>query len=270
MISLPADTFIAVFTGLQSGLSVGFQILKASTGSVQQARTIVGVVERPAGSGTYVVTGVAPSERGVYLIVIDWDNGNITANTSRSDKLEVSTTLAVTSSGLGPIADAAKSHMGETFDALAESEHYGTDFITRKIAVVKQRFMENPPSTADEEDLHELVIDYLGKLVALELMAPAIDYWKSRPTTVSTGNDPTETTSYTDPIKALEAIKETLLVQTRQEEATALSLTTTPRLRSTDDGPAIDELEDGLHVTADPRTFPSYQDYPTSRTTVIS
>lgn len=267
--SLPSDIFLYVLPGLDTGLSVGFQIQRASNGTVVQGRTSAGVVERPAGSGNYVISGVAPVEGDTYLIVADWDSGNITPTTSRVEQLKVSMTVDADPTGFGPIADAAKSHLGETFDHLEGSEHFGAVEITRVVERVKRRVMTDPPTTAQEDTLDGLVIDYLGELVALALIEPAFHYYANQHQTVSMGDDPNEVASYPDRIKMLEAMQKWLLADTRKLEADVTPLLASPRLRPAGDGPQIDEPEDFLHVTDDPRQFASFSDFPSSAQTKV-
>jgi hypothetical protein len=67
------------------------------------------------------------------------------------------------------------------------------------------------------EDLYPLiVINYVAKLVAIELIPAGIDYWRSEPITVSaTGTN--ENTTYSDPVVALQQLREDLLAETSRE-----------------------------------------------------
>lgn len=259
--SLPGDTVVTVIDGLPSGLTgvVGVHVERASNGTVVLARTTIGVVERPVGSGNYVATFVAPVEGDTYLVVGDDDPAAPTVQ--RVVELRVSATVSVDPSGLGPIADAAKSHLGGTFDGLVESDHYGASFVLGRVSVVKRRMMIDPPATADEGLLDELVIDYLGKLVVIELMPAAIDYWAHQYQSESIGNDPVELATYPDRLKAMEAIQELMITQTRRDEALVMEiLAAGARLRKADSsGPSISEVDD-CRVTADPSDFPTYHE----------
>ena len=85
----PAATFIARVAGFPSGLAgtVGVQII-AADGTVQQARATAGIVEYPAGSGSYAIQLTAPSEAGEYAIF--WDDGSVAPATTYDEKLIVS------------------------------------------------------------------------------------------------------------------------------------------------------------------------------------
>lgn len=265
--SLPSDDLVVSFGELPTGLvgsftPLGVQIQRAVNGTVVSARTQDGILEVPSGSGNYVVSLVAPPELDDYIIVLDWAAGIIAPITSRVEDLQVTISLPIVPTAMGLVADATKSHLGATYDGLMESNHYGSTFVMLKISVVKSRILKNPPAVIDESSLHALVIDYLGKLAALELIPAAYSYWAEQAQTESTGSDPSESISYPDRIRTLEGIQEELLRQIRHDEALIGPLLIDPRLvEATVSGPSIDEPYD-CHVTADPRCYPRYSDFP--------
>lgn len=263
--SLPADTAVISFDELPTGLvgsptPIAVQIQRASSGTIVLARTTNGVVERPAGSGNYVVTLVSPSELDDYLVVIDWSAGELTPATSRVAQLRVTFTLPMEVSGLGPLADQARAQLGKTFDALRNDPNYGPTQILGRVEVVKARTMTTPPAPSEEDALPLLVKDYLGRLIALELMPAAYAYWGRNPISTTTGNEPSESTTWPDPIKVLEGIEKYLLMTTRRDEAIVIPMLSSPRLREATDGPAIDEETDAK-VTSDPHCFPTYDEH---------
>lgn len=68
----PGASFAAVFNFGTTGLtgSLGFEIVEPD-GDIVAARTGVGIVENPAGSGVYMLTADAPTVSGYYSVVID-------------------------------------------------------------------------------------------------------------------------------------------------------------------------------------------------------
>lgn len=74
--------------GFPTGLAgtVGVQI-RDNAGGTTVARTTAGVLEDPAGSGSYVATLVAPADAGDYTIL--WDTGVISPSTVATDPLTV-------------------------------------------------------------------------------------------------------------------------------------------------------------------------------------
>lgn len=260
---LPLDVLTEVFDGLPSGLggSIGQQITRASTGSTVLGRTSSGITERPPGSGSYVAQPTAAAEQGVYLLTVDWNGGVLEPATSRTHQFEVTTTLPVVITGLGAIADEARSHLGGIFDKLVNSPSYGSAHVVGRIEVVKERLMTAPPDTTGEATLPRLVKDYLGKLAALELIPAVFALLQGELQQESTANDPLEIVSYVDKIKVVELVRDELLAQTRRDESTVLPLLDQPNLRAAADGPAVDEVDE-FRVMADPRDVPPFSTFP--------
>lgn len=262
--SLPSDQITISFSEPPSGATVGVQIQDATTGLTEVGRSESGVTERPAGSGNFVFVGAAPSSEGNYLVVADWNNGVINEATSAVRELRVSSSVPVSTSGLGAVADAAKSHLASIFDKLINSPSYGQTLVVGQIETVKARLLKAPPATADEGSLNPVVIDYLGKLVALALIPAAVALLQDEAQSRSTGNDPLEIVTYVDKIKTLDMLQKILLDQIAREEALVLTLINEPVTSSfVDTGPSISDTRP--RVTADPGCYPQYDDYPLKR-----
>jgi hypothetical protein len=257
----PGQTITISQDGLNSGLVVGYQVIKAATGTVAIGRSTTGVVERPSGSGNYVATFVAPVEADLYLVVMDWNNGHITATTSVVSELRVTSAAAATPTGLGLVADYTKMALGGAiFEGLRGDSNYGDTFIGLAIEAVKHRVMSAPPDTASEGVLPVVLLSYLGKLSALELMGAVrtmVGEWLQ---SKSTGADPTEIATYPDRVQILKDLQDRLLDEARNEQALAISMVDSPNLLSLD-APDIDE-DDCLRVTHDPRHFPREETFP--------
>lgn len=88
----PGASFEARIDGCPSGLAgtIGVQILD-NAGGVALARVTEGIVEDPAGSGSYIVTLTAPSVAGGYSVF--WDTGTVTPTTTASEDLTVTSTI---------------------------------------------------------------------------------------------------------------------------------------------------------------------------------
>lgn len=249
-------------SGIPTGQAVGFQVIKAATGSVTIGRTAIGVSERPAGSGNYVATFSAPVEADLYLIVFDWNAGVITPTTSKVEELQVTTSVAMINTGLGEIADYVKAFLGgESFKLLVQSANYGATFVSLAIDVVKNRVMAAPPATVNEGTLPSVVLSYLGKLAALELRMAVYDVWQREVQSQSFGSDPMEIVTYASREAMLKAIFDALLAAIRAEQPLAIELMPNPRLQDSSLGPSINE-EANAHVMPDPRSFPRQQDFP--------
>lgn len=88
----PATLFDTVLVGAPTGLAgtVGVQILEGDSDTVVFMRTTLGIIESPAGSGSYVTTLTSPANAGDYRIV--WDSGTISPSTVAVDRLTVTST----------------------------------------------------------------------------------------------------------------------------------------------------------------------------------
>lgn len=259
----PGKTTVITLSDLPSGQIVGIQVIKAANGLVSIGRTTTGVVERPPGSGAYVVTFVAPAEGDLFLLVADWSGGVISDSTTRVEELNVTAEVQPGSSGLGYVADYTKMYLGgETWRGLADSLNYGTPFIARAIEVVKRRVFTNPPDTANENTLPVLVLDYLGICAALELIPAARDWWMNQHISISEGDDPTEIVTYANRAALMKDLQDDLLRRLPAARDLALPLIDDPVLTALSDVPAIDEDDDLSRVTADPRHFPGAGTFP--------
>lgn len=261
----PGQTTTVTASGLPSGVDVGLQVIKAATGVVAIVRTDVGVVERPSGSGNYVGVFVAPAEGDLYLIVLDWSDGVLAPETSRVIDLQVSSVPLPGSSGLGLVADYAKMHLGgETWTGLLNDDNYGESFIEIAIGAVERRTLADPPTNSDEEAaLDYRVIDYLGLLVALQLVPAARDYWGSTAISISKGDDGSESVTYANRVTMINSLRDDLMAALPAAQIAALPFLDNPNLVPAT-LPAIDEMTD-RKVTSDPRRFPSERLFPFGR-----
>src|SRR4051812_7734572 len=99
----------------------------------------------------------------------------------------------------GVIAERARAVLPVTWDALSRDSRFGDGLITTALNTVKERTLGSVITPTLEGTLPLIVIDYVAKLVALELITPGIDYWhREGPMTIATtGTNETET--YVDP-----------------------------------------------------------------------
>lgn len=258
----PGQTITISQSGIPTGQVVGVTVQKAVSDTVAIGRFTSGVVERPAGSGNYVATFVVPVEVDLYLIVMDWSGGTPTPTTSIVEELQVTSLASLADTGLGAVADRVRVALGaESFQGLLDSPQLGSASIALAIEVVKARVMTNPPAQADEGTLPLVVLSYLGKLAALELMPAVRDFWMSQTQSVFSGNDPTETVNYPSRVEMLRSLEDSLLRQVRADQALAISLVDQPLLLATG-GPLISEAVDMRRVTRDPSDHPRQRDFP--------
>lgn len=259
----PGQTIVITESGLPTGVVVGFQVVKAGSNTVAITRTTTGVIERPAGTGNYVFNFIAPPEGDVYLLVIDWSDGVLAPETSRVRELQVTTQVEPGASGLGAIADYVKMRLGgETWKGLTTDATYGASFVARAIDIVKARVFKVPPATADEGTLSALVLDYLGICAALELIPAAFDYWGNQLLSLTTGNDPTEQSTWPNRMEMVKDIQSDLMARLPQAQQLAIPLIDNLVVLNNTLGPDIDEPDDMQRVTADPRDMPNVLGFP--------
>lgn len=113
----------------------------------------------------------------------------------------------------GGIADWAKGELPQEWDALQST--YGDEFLQRKVNSVMLKLFGSKPSVAVQEALDERVLDYAGKLVALELINPGISYWSKQAISMGARGQ-NENKAYNDRAQALKELRESLLLQSRE------------------------------------------------------
>lgn len=143
--------------------------------------------------------------------------------------------------------------MPSTWKVLVEdSELYGPAFIDRKIKKVVVRLFGVSLTDAEQEDLDPLVADYAGKLLALELINPGMDYWSKQPTSIA-AHGRNENKSYNDRAQSLRDLRTSLLEQTRLMWAEVQPLIPNRRFRRVSAVPRVVEVT-GAH-TPNPYDF---------------
>lgn len=153
----------------------------------------------------------------------------------------------------GAIAEATRANLPVTWDMLSTSRKFGDALLRGKIDGVKEEILGSVGTPESEEELPLTVIKYMGKLVALELITPGIDMWRSEPTSlVTTGTN--EQTSYSDPVEGLLKLRELLLKQTRDEWTNVAPLINFRRIKG-GPRPAISTLDEEF-LTPSPQEFP--------------
>lgn len=155
----------------------------------------------------------------------------------------------------GAIAERLAGIFPVTFDALSrETKRFDGDGLLRSaIDTTKERIFGTVVSPVAEAAYPLMVIDYVAKLVAIEIIPTAIDYWMSEPITVSTTGT-NETTSYTDRANQLRLLREDLLKVTRAAAGEMAPLIGFTRI-SNAPVPKINTMTDEF-LTPSPQEFP--------------
>lgn len=154
----------------------------------------------------------------------------------------------------GAIAEQARATLPVTWDMLSTSRKFGDGALRSVIDTVKEQVLGVVGDPADEDQLPLVVIRYLGKLVALELITPGIDHWRgdSPVSLVTTGTN--EQTTYSDPVVGLTQLRKDLQAETRLMWGDVAPLISFRRL-SGGPRPAINTMNDEF-LTPSPQEFP--------------
>jgi hypothetical protein len=116
----------------------------------------------------------------------------------------------------GAIAERVRGILPATWDMLSGLPTFGDSSLRLTIDTVKARTFGVVVTPTAEATYPVIVVDYVAKLAALELITPGIDAWRATaPVTVSaTGTN--EQTSYSDAVSALDGLREDLLAEIKK------------------------------------------------------
>jgi hypothetical protein len=114
----------------------------------------------------------------------------------------------------GDIAERTRGLLPVTWDALEGDERYGLGLLAAALEIAREASMGVQSSEAEEDTLPRIVVDYVAKLAAIEIIPAGIDYWMSQTiSVVTTGTNESET--YTDRAAMLRELRNDLLAETR-------------------------------------------------------
>jgi hypothetical protein len=164
-----------------------------------------------------------------------------------------------------PIALAARDELPETWAALLAAPTFGEAALERRLNTLMYRAFGTPMDEAEQEALSPVLISYLGKKLAIDIIIPGIDFWSKQALSLSAGER--ESKAFKDRAEDLKELRKQLVADTAAllgEVETQLPLvprrlTDTARVQSS-----------GLlepHVTADPMGFPGIYAPPEETTT---
>jgi hypothetical protein len=150
----------------------------------------------------------------------------------------------------GTIADFARGELPQEWDAL--QREYGDLFMARKIASVMAKLFGSILTVDEQGILDVRVLDYCGKIVALEMINPAISYWSKQAVTIGARGQ-NETKSYKDRAEDLILLRKWLLEQTRLMQAEVWPLLPNRKVDRNPKGPVVRQAIGA--VTPDPDDF---------------
>lgn len=161
----------------------------------------------------------------------------------------------------GAIAERARSNLPTTWDRIDANDSSGTMLQTTIENIKYQLFGTVVDPSLEASTYTKLVIDYVGKLVAIAVIPAAVDYWLAQPTSITaTGTEETET--YPDRIAALWKLQEELISQAKIMEPDVFAETNIIT-RAEMGTPLVSDAGIDL-VTSDPSNFGRAFDFPTT------
>lgn len=157
----------------------------------------------------------------------------------------------------GEIAYQTKQFLPVTWDRLRQDARYGDRMLQGRINYVKYRLFATVVDAVAEATVYNpLVIDYVAKESALQIIPAGIEYWMTQAETIST-NGTSETAGYPDRITALEKQQMWLLGEVRKlREELPGQFTVRRRATAT---PGVSNTNDNL-ITPDPSEFGAAND----------
>jgi len=153
----------------------------------------------------------------------------------------------------GAIAERVRGILPVSYDMLINSPKFGEAPMQSVINTIKLKTMGSILPSGAEGTYSLVVIDYLAKLIALELITPAIDAWRSEPYVVATTGT-NEQLTYSEATEALEQLREDLLKQTRLDWPLVAPLIPFKPIIS-GPRPALNTINDEF-LTPSPQEFP--------------
>ena len=116
----------------------------------------------------------------------------------------------------GAIAERTREVLPVTWDMLASLPTFGDGALRRVVDETKQAVLGENVEPADEDNYPLVVIRYVAKVAALQLISPGMDGWLNSPiSTSATGTN--ENVVYEERIVALQQLRKNLLEETRAE-----------------------------------------------------
>lgn len=152
----------------------------------------------------------------------------------------------------GDIAERTRGLLPVTWDALENDGRYGDTLLATALEIARETVLGKQTTEADEDTIPRVVIDYVAKIAAIEIIPAGIDYWMSESlSVVTTGTNETET--YTDRAAMLRQLRNDLLAETRSKAADIAALVgyQTPTVAR----PRMNTIND-LLLTPSPQEFP--------------
>jgi hypothetical protein len=155
----------------------------------------------------------------------------------------------------GAIAERSRRVIPVTWDALSVDGRYGDGLLQDTVDLVKENLFGSVINPGIEDTYPLRLLDYAGKLVALELITPGIDLWMNMPTSENASD---ENRTWVDRAEKLRQLRDELLAETRrlapEMETLIAALTGFRPTRRAVTAPGLSTIDDEL-LTPSPQEF---------------
>lgn len=153
----------------------------------------------------------------------------------------------------GDIAERTRGLLPVTWDALEGDSRYGVVLLATALEIAREAVLGKQTTEAEEDILPRIVIDYVAKVAAIEIIPAGIDYWMSETiAVVTTGTNESET--YTDRAAMLRELGKDLLLETRAKADAIAALVNFVPVGQVS-RPLLNTVDDVL-LTPSPQEFP--------------
>lgn len=141
-----------------------------------------------------------------------------------------------------------------TWDAMSQAAMVDSSVLLDPIEFATAMYLgEDKPSEETINGLNRLVLEFLSKFAALELIGPGIDYWMAQKLSITTTGT-SETTSFPERVRALEKRREELIADLAKLEPIVAPLIPAIAARKGASAPRMSSLGDEL-LTPNPQDF---------------
>jgi len=173
--------------------------------------------------------------------------------------------MSVEETAVSPIKLAARDELPETWAALLSAPTFGDEALERRLNLLMYRAFGAVMTVEEQQDLSPVMISYLGKKLAIDIIIPGIDFWSKQALSLSAGER--ESKAYKDRAEDLKELRKQLVADTAAllPEVEADLPWIPKKLGDTARVQQAGLLEP--HVTSDPFGFPPMYGEPEETTT---
>lgn len=114
----------------------------------------------------------------------------------------------------GAIAERTRGIIPVTWDALMRDPRFGDGLLQTAIDTAKENVTGETVTPNGEANYPLIVIDFIAKVAALEIISPGIDFWMNEPISESASGT-NENHTFPDRAKTLQELRRVLLEETR-------------------------------------------------------